>query len=65
MTFSQKIVYDSILKYFRMYHKSPSIRNICRISGFSSPATIHKHLHNLEKLGYIELTGKKRGIILK
>lgn len=65
MTLSQKIVYDSIIKYFNKYNKSPSIRIICRISGYSSPATVHKHLHKLEKLGYIELTGRKRGIILK
>lgn len=60
MTFSQQIIYDSIKKYIEENEEAPSIREICELAGLSSPATVHKHLKNLKKLGYIDIEPKKK-----
>lgn len=60
MTYSQKRIYNSIKKYIEENEEAPSIREICEIAGLSSPATVHKHLKNLEKLGYIDIEPKKK-----
>ena len=44
---------------------SPSIREICEAVGLNSPATVHKHIQDLEKSGLISTTGKSRGIKVK
>lgn len=37
----------------------PSVREICTTVGLKSTATVHAHLNNLEKLGYIKRTPAK------
>lgn len=48
---------NEILTYIKQYVAShgfpPTIREICAALDISSPATIHAHLGNLEKKGYI------------
>lgn len=44
---------------------SPSIREICEAVGLHSPATVHKHIQNMERDGIISSTGKSRGIKVK
>ena len=48
---------DDILKYIKEYIVDhgfpPTIREIGKALDLSSPATIHAHLANLEKKGYI------------
>ena len=66
MTYSQKRIYNSIKKYIEENEEAPSIREICEMAGLSSPATVHKHLKNLERLGYIDIeTRVKKGIRIK
>lgn len=66
MTFMQKVIYDSIEKYINKYGESPSYRKIGLMAGLSSPATVHRHIHNLIKLGYIEMEkGKAKSIVIK
>ena len=47
---------DEILTYIKEYIVShgfpPTIREICKAMGVSSPATVHAHLHNLVKSCY-------------
>lgn len=49
---------DEILKYIKEYTATngypPTVREIGNSLGLSSPATIHSHLNNLEKKGYIK-----------
>lgn len=41
------------------------MRDLCRMASLSSSATVHKHLKNLEHLGYIYIEkNKPRGIII-
>lgn len=63
---SQFIVYQAIKDYIEQYGYSPSIRELCEITGRRSPATIHTHLINLHDLGYIEYKkGSNRTIRIK
>lgn len=58
---------DEILKYLKEYIVShgypPTIREICKDLGVSSPATIHAHLSNLEKKGFIKKENTKNRAI--
>ena len=63
---SQQVVYQAIKDYIEQYGYSPSIRELCEITGKRSPATIHTHLINLHDLGYIEYKkGSNRTIRIK
>ena len=44
---------------------TPSIREICEAVKLSSPATVHKHIRDMERDGIISTTGKSRGIKVK
>jgi repressor LexA len=66
MTLKQQKIYDTIKEYIETYNEAPSIREICLIAGLNSPATVHKHLKNLERLGYIDIEPRvKKGIRIK
>ncbi|MDD3453723.1 MAG: transcriptional repressor LexA [Bacilli bacterium] len=58
---------DEILKYIKEYMVShgypPTIREIGKDLGVSSPATIHVHLSNLEKKGFIKKENTKNRAI--
>ena len=58
---------DEILSYIKTYIVShgypPTIREIGNDLGLSSPATIHAHLANLEKKGFIKKDGTKNRAI--
>lgn len=60
MTFSQQIIYEVVKKYIEEYGTSPSIREICDLSGLNSKSTVHKHLKNLKDKGYIGYEPKKK-----
>lgn len=49
----QRQVYDFIVSFVETQGHSPTIKDISRKFGFSSPATVHKYLVVLEKAGYI------------
>ena len=58
---------DEILKYIKEYMVGhgypPTIREICKAMGVSSPATVHAHLHNLVKKGAIKMEESKNRAI--
>ncbi|VAX16197.1 SOS-response repressor and protease LexA [hydrothermal vent metagenome] len=71
LTKRQKLIYDFIVTFIDQNGYAPSIVEIGEHFGLSSPATIHKHLTNLEAKGLItrqknlsralELTDENRG----
>ena len=66
MTFMQEVIYDCIKKYIEENEEAPSFRKIALMAGLKSPATVHKHIHNLINLGYIEMeNGKTKSIKIK
>ncbi|MCD7778762.1 MAG: winged helix-turn-helix transcriptional regulator, partial [Clostridiales bacterium] len=53
LTNKQQRIYDYIKKYIEEYNIPPTIREICDSVGLTSSSTVHTHLANLEKKGYI------------
>lgn len=63
MTRYQYDVYIAIKNYINKVGYGPTIRELCEMTGKSSPATIHSHLKSLKKKGYITYeNGKSRTI---
>lgn len=61
----QKQVLDCIISSIRERGYPPSVREIGRELGLSSPSTVNSHLDSLEELGYIRReAGKSRSIRL-
>lgn len=63
MRIERNDVYFAIKSYIEEKHISPTIRELCEIVGKSSPATIHYHLKNLKRDGYIDYDETKRRTI--
>ncbi len=53
LTRSQTKIFDFLKSYIEQNKIPPSIREICESTGLSSTSTVHSHLVNLEKKGYI------------
>lgn len=53
LTKQQQKIFDIIKEYVNKEKISPSIREICELSGLSSTASVHACLKRLEKKGYI------------
>ena len=53
LTKKQKAVLDVIKKFHAKYKYPPSVRQIGAEIGINSPATIHVHINELIKKGYI------------
>lgn len=59
LTKRQNDILDYIKNYIVDHGYPPTIREIGKDLGLSSPATIHAHLSNLEKKGFIKKEGTK------
>lgn len=65
LTKRQKEIIEYIREVTRKKGYTPSIREICSHIGLRSGSTVHNHLCNLEKKGYIKReAGKSRSITL-
>lgn len=53
ITDSQRRVYDAIVGYIEEFGYSPSVRDLCRLCGISSPNGVNIHLAALESRGWI------------
>ena len=60
----QQEVFDYVKKYIEDRGFPPSIREVCRAAGFSSPRAGQKYLEALEAQGYIQRENTPRGIKL-
>lgn len=63
LTKRQNDILDYIKNYIVTHGYPPTIREIGKDLGLSSPATIHVHLANLEKKGFIKKEGTKNRAI--
>ncbi len=59
LTKAQQKIYDFLSEYIKEHKIPPSIREICTATGLTSTSTIHSHLLNLEKKGYIKRSSSK------
>ncbi len=63
LTKRQEEILDYIKQYMVSHGYPPTIREICKAKGVNSPATIHAHLHNLQKKGAIKMEESKNRAI--
>lgn len=63
LTSKQELVLDFLKKSLAANEFPPTVREIGAALGRSSPATIHAHLNNLEKKGYIKKSNSKNRAI--
>ena len=71
MTRRQREIYDFVLRYADRHGYPPTVREIGEAIGLASPSTVHAHLANLEREGYVrrdptkpralELVGRESG----
>jgi repressor LexA len=62
LTDATKSVYSAIIRHFREWGYSPSIRELCDEVGMTSSSSVYKHLNKLEAAGLIERIGPSRRI---
>jgi repressor LexA len=60
----QQQIFEYIKSYVNDKGFPPSIREVCKAAGFSSPRAGQKYLESLEEQGYIQRENKPRGIKL-
>lgn len=53
LTEHQLFVYYAIQYFIEKNGYSPTVREICKMTGLNSPATVVFHLKNLKRKGYI------------
>ena len=53
LTKVEKEILDCVVDFIDLKGYSPTVREICKISGRTSPATIQDHLVALKKKGYV------------
>ncbi|KAB3535625.1 transcriptional regulator [Alkaliphilus pronyensis] len=52
---TEKKVLRALKEYYKKHNISPSIRELVKLSGIRSTSTVHQHLTNLERRGYISI----------
>lgn len=63
LTKRQEEILNFIKEYIVSHGYPPTIREICKAMGVSSPATVHAHLNNLETKGFIKKEDTKNRAI--
>ena len=53
LTERQREIYDFVLSYVDAHGYPPTVREIGEAVGLASPSTVHAHLANLERAGYL------------
>jgi repressor LexA len=71
LTSRQREIYEYVSRYVDEHGYPPTVREIGEAVGLASPSTVHAHLANLERAGYLrrdptkpralELVGRERG----
>ncbi|MCL6458878.1 MAG: transcriptional regulator [Gorillibacterium sp.] len=59
LTYRQRGILEALVTYIDLNHYAPSFRELGKIVGLKSSSTIHVHLENLAKSGYIEWEASK------
>jgi repressor LexA len=72
LTGRQQEIWDFVVEYVDRHGYPPTVREIGEKVGLASPSTVHAHLANLERAGYLrrdptkpralELTGRRRAV---
>lgn len=54
LTYGEKMFFHNLKRFIEMYKYTPTIRELCKETGLSSPATVQYYLKRLENKGYIK-----------
>src|ERR671934_1869376 len=54
LTKRQQEIFDFIKRYSARHGYPPTVRDIGKAIGLTSPSTVHTHLHNLERIGILK-----------
>lgn len=65
LTERQRFVLNSINDYWRKYFRSPSVRELCLITGIRNNNGVHGHIRVLRRKGFLLAVeaGSTRGLI--
>lgn len=63
LTKEEEVVLNAIKLFIRANKYSPTVRELCFFTDKHSPATVHYHLKNLKKKGYIDYTENRNRTI--
>lgn len=50
----EQMIFDCIVKYIKEHGYSPSVRDLCEMSGYKSTSSVHKLVRGLIEKGKIE-----------
>lgn len=59
LTPKQLEVYLAIQEFIKKYNYSPTVRELCKICGTNSTATIHAHLNKMKNKGFINFESRR------
>lgn len=57
---TRDLVYQCIVEYMEEHQYSPSIRELCEMTGLSSTQSVYSHLINLDVDGKIDYKGVRQ-----
>lgn len=64
LTTKQIKVMNAIKTFYSEYGYSPTIRELCELTGIKSCSTVHTHLQKLQKKAYISMQESKPRTIM-
>ncbi len=53
-TTTRKRVYDMVKQYINTNGHSPTVRELCILTGLASTSTVHSHLRRLKEMGLVD-----------
>ena len=65
LTEKEEEFFNNLCEFMLRYKYTPSIRELGKYVGLSSPATVHYHLKKLEEKGYIKKINNRYIEVLK
>lgn len=65
LTRKQKTFYDGLKEMVKLRGYFPTVREIGKTLGLSSPATVHSYIHKLVETGYLKRSGRNWELLSK
>jgi len=53
-------VYDAIVAFLEKEQRTPTVRELCKITGMSSTNSVQKHIYKLRAVGLVKKSNGKR-----
>lgn len=56
---TRELILEAITKYINEHQYPPTVRELCKIVGLKSTATVHRHIEILKERGLLETDGEE------